>query len=73
MLDQQISKFVTVDQDNLILNVAHVITSGLGETGGRKKNSLTRFSAMQSTDERLNFLAADLVVVPAFGLYVNHV
>ena len=73
MLDQQVSERRTVDQNNLVLNFSHIFLGRFRETASGDKNSFARLLSMQCTDERLNFFAPYLSVIPAFGLQIDSV
>src|SRR5213076_298197 len=73
VLDEQVSQGGTINQDDFILDVPHVVVRGFGEATRSNENSLSRFLPMQRTNKRLNFLAADLAIVPTLSLQIDSV
>src|ERR1039458_206223 len=73
VLDHQVGKSGTIDQDYFVLNFLSVFFGRLREAARRDENTLPGFLTVQSADKRLNLLTANLPVAPAFCLYVNRV
>ena len=72
VLDHEVSKPVSVDQNDLLRNFLGVGNSSVGEVAGGDEDSFVRLLSCQRANEALDFLSPN-GLLPAFRLKVNYI